>query len=404
MTRPWPVPASLVAELVPAEAALALEPHWRDLAARALEPNPFFGPARSLAAMRHLPEAGEERLALAWRGEGDTRRLVGLLPLVRPRGRFFNPFPIRRAPAHYGTLSTPLLDPDRPAETLAAMLRRLGDAGAAGVLLPFMSAEGPAAAALAAASAAAGLPIVRANLHRRALLRSPLPSRDYLRATLETRRRKELDRQRRRLAEEGRLVFALARSPDEVISALERFLELEAAGWKGRARTAMALDPGAAAFIRETVAAQGRAGAFRVATLAVDGRVIAAGLVELAGRRAFYLKIAHDEAYARFSPGLLLTAELTVHLLDDPEIDDADSLAVADHPMIERIWAERFAVESVLVATRPGGGASFRAAAGLEHRREEAWAAAKAGWLKLRAFRTATAKQTGNKRQPAAPA
>lgn len=398
MAKPWPVSAALRAELATAEAAAAVEPHWHDLAGRAIEPNPFYGPASTLAAFRHLPEGPGGRVLLAWRGEGETRRLVGALPLVRPRGRNLNPLPIRRAAACYGTLSTPLVDPDRPAETLAAMLRQAGEVGLHGVLLPFLHEGGPVAAALAET----GLPTIRLGGHERAFLRSPLRGAEFMRATLEPRRRKEADRQRRRLADEGGLAFAVLTSGPEVEAALGRFLDLENAGWKGRAGTALKVAPGAAAFFGDVSAAGARDGSFRLATLSLDGRMIAGGLVAVAGRRAFYLKTTYDETYARFSPGLLLTLDLTAHLLDDPEIDDADSIAIADHPMIDRVWTERFSVVSTLVATRPRGGAIFRAAAGLETGRENMVNALKTRIAQWRASRAPASNHPAKKGVPEA--
>lgn len=388
MTKPWPVPAGLSAELVGAEAAAAFAAEWADLAARAIEPNAFFAPALALAAMRHLPEGRGATLLVAWRGEGETRRLVGALPLARGRGRFLNPAPLRRALSAYGTVSTPLLDPDRPVETLAAMLATLAGAGMGALLLSYMVEDGPVAEALAEALRVGGLPEARLGSHARAFLRSSLPGEQYVRASLETRRRKEADRQRRRLSDEGALAFSVAQgSGDEVAAALEDFLAIEAAGWKGRAGTALKLAPGAASFIREGARRGGRDGSFRVARLTLDGRTIAAGLVLVSGRRAFYAKTAYDEALSRFSPGLLLTLDLTAYLLDDPGIDDADSIAVADHPMIDRIWTARLPVASRLVATRRGGGAAFRAALAIERGRESAVAVAKAKLARLRAWR-----------------
>jgi hypothetical protein len=197
-----------------------------------------------------------------------------------------------------------------------------------------------------------------------------LPGADYIRATLETRRRKEAERQRRRLADLGSLTFQVVSSEADTARELDRFLKLEAAGWKGKSGTALAHAPGSANFIREAAAALARRGAFRIATLTLDGRTIASGLIGQAGKRAYYIKTTYDEAYARFSPGLLLTLDLTTHLLDDGSIDDADSIAVADHPMIDRIWIERLAVASVVVSTRPGGGRGFRAAVAVERLRE----------------------------------
>lgn len=402
MNAPWPVAAALSAELVPAETGDRIAKAWADLAERALEPNAFYAPAFGRAGLAHLPERHGARLLLAWRGEGDTRRLVGLLPVVRPRGRALNPWPVGRAAAFYGTLSTPLVDPDRPAETLAAMLDAAARAGLSCLLLPFLHEEGPVRAALAEVERASGRPAVRLDGHRRAMLRSPLGGRGYARSVLDTKRRKEVDRQRRRLAEEGEVGFALARDAAAIGPALEEFLALEAAGWKGTSGTALALAPGGAGFIRDVAAVGAQAGRFAVASLRLDGRAIAAGLVALSGRRAFYCKTAYDESVARFSPGVLLTLDLTARLLDDPGIDDADSIAVAGHPMIDRIWTERFPVCALALATRRGGGLGFRGAVAFERLREATRAEIKARWIRWRASRKPDGHDTARKIPPAA--
>lgn len=406
MTRPWPLAAGLGAELLPARAAAAHVLAWQDLAARALEPNVFFGPDLALAGARHLPGGRAAEVLLAWRGEGETRRLVGCLPLARARGRHANPVATRRAAANYGTLSTPLLDPDRPEETWAAMLGQLRGAGIRTLVLPFLHEGGPVAAVLGTVCAGTNRPVARLAAHERAFLQSPLAGAEYLKATLEARRRKEADRQRRRLGELGTLAFTYASSEQAIPMALDEFLVLEAAGWKGRGGTALAMAPGGAAFIREVATgaagAASPAGRFAVATLRLDGRPVAAGLVATAGRRAFYMKTAFDEALARFSPGLLLTLNLTRHLLDDPEIDDVDSIAVADHPMIDRVWTARFPVATVAVATVPGGGPLFTAALATERARERGIAALKAGSAALARWRARPGKDAA--RKPAAEA
>ncbi|MDB5513041.1 MAG: hypothetical protein JWR08_2524 [Enterovirga sp.] len=345
---------------------------WQQLSERALEPNLFYRPETALAGLRNLPGGAGGRVVAIFRQEGPGRRLVGILPVSRPGKRHLNPFPIMRAAEFYSTLSTPLLDPDDPSSTLREMLQVLAQHGYCGISLPFLHPAGPVAAALDEVCSRDGLIVETLGAHRRAMLRSDLGPEEYLRATLESRRRKEFDRQRRRLADEGTLVFSVLTTPFEVAAALESFFVLEDAGWKGRAGTALARAPGAAAFFRIAAADLAAAGRFRVGTLTLDGRVIAAGLVGIAGRRAFYLKTAYDESFARFSPGLLLTLDLTRHLLADPTVDDADSIAIADHPMIDRVWSERFPVTSVLVSTRPGGGSLFRAAGMVERLRERA--------------------------------
>ena len=64
---------------------------------------------------------------------------------------------------------------------------------------------------------------------------------------------------------------------------------------------------------------------------------------------AFSFKTAFDEAYSRFSPGVLLQRE-NLEMLARPDIEACDSCAAADHPMIDQIWRERRAVGRLSIA------------------------------------------------------
>ena len=79
---------------------------------------------------------------------------------------------------------------------------------------------------------------------------------------------------------------------------------------------------------------------------------LAAGIVLRHQNRAFFFKIGVDERFAKFSPGVQLTLELTRHLCADPKIASADSTASPDHPMINPIWRDRFAVGDMLIPLR----------------------------------------------------
>ena len=343
---------SFTAEILSLEAASDHSESWRALAARALEPNPFFAPDLALAGLRHLPEGRSGAVVMAWHGE-ERREVAGVLPIIGTGMRYLVPLPARQSGAFYGTLSTPLVDPDQPEAILAAMLAALGRAGIQALLFPYLHEGGPVDLALGRLAAETGLGRSRIDGFGRAFLQSPLPGSDYMRAMLETRRRKEADRQRRRLADTGALAFRIARGPQEIAGAIEIFLDLEASGWKGRQGTDLRTAPGAAAFLRDAAAGLAIHDAIRVAILSLDGRPIAAGLVLTAQDRAYYAKTCYAEDLARFSPGFLLTLDLTAHLLDDPAIASADSIAIADHPMIDRLWTARFPVASVLVQTGP---------------------------------------------------
>jgi hypothetical protein len=84
-------------------------------------------------------------------------------------------------------------------------------------------------------------------------------------------------------------------------------------------------------------------------TLRAGETPVASGIVLRRLSRAFFFKLGVDERFAKFSPGVQLTLDLTRHLCADPAIASADSTASADHPMINPIWRGRFAIGDVLI-------------------------------------------------------
>jgi hypothetical protein len=68
----------------------------------------------------------------------------------------------------------------------------------------------------------------------------------------------------------------------------------------------------------------------------------------LASPGSFSFKTAFDEAFARFSPGVLLQID-NLAILDRPEIAWMDSCAAEQHPMIDSLWAERRALIRVTI-------------------------------------------------------
>ncbi len=63
---------------------------------------------------------------------------------------------------------------------------------------------------------------------------------------------------------------------------------------------------------------------------------------------SFSFKTVFNEAWGRFSPGVLIQLE-NLKILDDPRIAWMDSCAVEDHPMIDGLWTERRAIVRVSV-------------------------------------------------------
>jgi CelD/BcsL family acetyltransferase involved in cellulose biosynthesis len=190
--------------------------------------------------------------------------------------------------------------------------------------------------------------------HVRACLDATRDADELLRDALGAKKLKELRRQRNRLAEHGAIHFDVARTAEDVASAVEIFLNLEASGWKAKRGTALMQDDGDAGFVRRAAIALAETGQCEIVSLRAGDTPVAAAVVLRHQDRAFYFKLGVDERFAKLSPGVQLTLDLTRHLCADPAIAMADSTAGADHPMINPIWRGRLAIGDVLIPLRRG--------------------------------------------------
>jgi CelD/BcsL family acetyltransferase involved in cellulose biosynthesis len=316
---------------------------WRRLAEGAAEPNPFYEPAFVYPAARNLTDRQTTLLVVA---ESERGEWAACLPVVRSTRFRKVPGPALLNWVHtHCYLGTPLIAADR----VEASWRALLDAVLGGRTTGFLAIEqlgegGPVAAGLRQALEAQGLEALlyergeRAALYRR-------EDGDYL--ALASRRQRELRRQRRQLAEAaGGEVEVIERARDA--AAVEEFLSLEAAGWKGRAGTALA-STGHRAFFGEmarTFAADGR---LQLLSLETGGRTVAMKCNLIAGDGIFCFKIAHDETFARYSPGIQLERENADIFHSTPGAAWEDSCASVDNQMINRLWRDRRPIATVLV-------------------------------------------------------
>lgn len=368
---------------------------WRELANRAVAPNVFYEPAFTLAAM---PVFGAGVGAgLVW-SRSAPARLLGFFPGRVERRRYGVPLPILVGWTHpYAPLGSPLVDCAACDEVIAAWLAHVGNSEQLPnlMLLPYLPVEGALASAFDHALARGGGNNVYFGRHARALLAPPPPlsppakageareggarnDQHYLERAIGGKKRKELRRQRKRLADLGHVTTLIADTPAQIASALADFFILEASGWKGRARTAARFDPKVTAFMTAAVTALGAQGRAQVMRLCVNDRAIAANVILRSGRSAWCWKIAYDESWARFSPGVQVILDATALLLADGGLDCVDSCATPDHPMINHVWRERILLADRLIGLESGKALIFRSACALETLRRSAIGAAKA--------------------------
>lgn len=347
----------------PASAGFDLVEELDHLAARAMEPNLFFNPRFLAPAMPRLQDR-EVRLAVIRDGDEHRSRLRLLLPFTVERPAA--PFGVAhlRVWSHpFGPLGTPLVDRDDPASVIVDFLDMLARPH---LRLPKVFVmqdvrlDGPFAATMRTLAESRDLPLEITGRSERPFLSSTLAGDDYLLASLGADRLREFERMKERLAGKGQLDHAVARRPDEVRLGTETFLALDAAGRKGRARTAMASDRYHAAFVREATHRLAEKDLCRVHTLTLGGRPVACLVVFVEHGVGYAWRMACDEEHAAFSPGTLLMIEATRTHLDDPNIDITDSCAIAGDAPMAALWSERRPLGSLVIGLTPDAGRKTR--------------------------------------------
>ena len=192
-------------------AAFAAE--LRDLTARAIAPNAFYEPAFMAAS---APVFGRDVLAgLVWR-RATPARLIGFFPVAIERRRYGLKMPMLVGWTHpYGPLGTPLIDRDCSDAAVAAWLDHIAADPALPklMLMPYLPAEGDVAHAFDAALAHRDGRSEHFALHRRALLAPQGDRAGYLDHAIPHKKRKELRRQRKRLADTGTLTSTTTSDP-----------------------------------------------------------------------------------------------------------------------------------------------------------------------------------------------
>ncbi|WP_139123177.1 GNAT family N-acetyltransferase [Cellulosimicrobium cellulans] len=289
---------------------------WAALGERAADPNPYFEPSFLVPAARHLDRAGSLRLLVV----EDAGRWQAVLPFEHApghrslRGRTSTGGPLLGFVSPCGT---PLVDldaseraADRLVEALLARGRELGRL----VDLANVDVGTRTGRSLLGALERRGVPRrTWDHLSRGALDSTDDAPVDVL-AALSRSRRRSLQRSRRHLEHElgGPLEVAWATDAD----AVERFLELQAAGWKGtpgRGGKALLLHRGTAAWFRDL--AEAAAPHLRVLEVRCGGELLYSGVTLVRDDRAFFVLDAYDERWSRWSVGswgqLLMMAEMT---------------------------------------------------------------------------------------------
>ncbi len=330
---------------------------WEDLAAAALEPNAFYEAWMLMPAWQHLG-AGKSLMAVlvfaADPAQSGSPLLTGLFPLERQRG--FKGLPVRhlRLWRHLHCLSTtPLIRAGYARQTLDAFFDWLATDSRSGPLIEFsmIQGEGPFQQALVDHFHRSARPKHVLESYTRALFRPAADAEAHLSAAFSGKHLRKIKNQEKQLTALGRIEYDVLGSGDDIEKRIEEFLQLEGSGWKGREGSSLASDGSERSYFEAIVRDAFHRGQLMMLALRLDGRPIAYKCDFLAGRGSFTFKIAFDEGFARYSPGLLLEIHNIRRLYAQSRTEWVDSCTHPANFMFNRLWPSRRTIQSLLVST-----------------------------------------------------
>lgn len=354
-----PGDAMLVREIMDFDKLEEYVQPWQELALDAIEPNPFYEPWMLIPALRSLAAGTDVRVVLVLDRSESPPRLCGVFPIERVARYKKLPVAAFRLWQHiYCALCTPLIRIGHASQTLDAFITWLGSERN-NALMEFnhVSGDGPFNELLNDSFRERdGKEELPDESHTRAMFRPRENADSYINAALRRDHRKDLRRKTRRLQEQGRVEFNSLEMDGDLERWAGEFLALEASGWKSEDGGAFACNDANREYFHSVAKSAFERGRLMMLALRVDGRPIAMKCNILAAPGSFAFKIAFDEEYSYYSPGVLLEIENIRMLHSDPRIEWMDSCATPEHPMIDRLWHDRRRIRSVLIPTASRAG------------------------------------------------
>lgn len=313
-----------------------LMPEWDELAAD-VAADPFMRPGWFQAWHRSFNGGPLEIHCL----RRDGGQLLALAPFVRGRRSLISP-------TNWHTPSYEVIATD--ADAAGSLLRKSIDKMPARLRIRFAAADGITARGLAEVAEASGV-----KVFERRLARSPVIELDgdfeTYRRTLSKNLRKNLNRRRSRMEEQGKVEITVITDSNDAEQGLDRAFAIEASGWKGRHRTAMASKPETRRFYVELVRWAAEAGILRLVFLKVGGEPIAFDLGLQSHGWYYSLKTGYEARHQRLGPGAALTYELIRRCYDEG-LERIELLGAEDE--FKRRWAGDSGVDMIEIQAFKG--------------------------------------------------
>jgi CelD/BcsL family acetyltransferase involved in cellulose biosynthesis len=289
-------PPRVTFETISDERDFAALDGWNELVLAMSRPSPQLLHPWLLSWWRHYSEGRELAVHVAHRGG----RLIGALPLCVEQRRGVGVL------TFLGAEQVPLADlliaEGEEASVGAALAERAASLDYDYADLMGLPASSRFAAALGSGSSRLHL-IVRAEAP--VLELDGLDWETFYRTKLSSNQRSLHRRRSRQLARLGRLETTVARTTDELTSALEEAFEIHALRWRGRPDRSEFATPTGKQFNREALLALAELDVPRIVTLKLDGRPIAFAYYFALRETMYCYRLAFDPEFQRLSPGVV---------------------------------------------------------------------------------------------------
>ena len=324
---------------------------WDVLFASGAAPHPHF--SQPVMAAHRAAGLVPKALRFVTVRRGD--RLTALLPYILSHdltglgGRVARPYL-----SPFMTASAPLVanGPNRTADSAAFVEGLEAASGGRPWRWPLLPTEEGAGPEILAIMRARGWAIGTVAAFERPVMDRRADHDAFLAGHPNRSRFKDLRRRDRRLAEAGTVAHVCATEGPDLAHLVATFLDLERAGWKGSAGTAMACRPETMALARALFGDPAGPVRARADALTLDGRPIAISLALVGCGTATLLKTAYDEDLRSHAPGLLLEAEIVRACHETGFADRLDS-ATLEGSALESLYRDRTPIAE-LIAVPPG--------------------------------------------------
>jgi CelD/BcsL family acetyltransferase involved in cellulose biosynthesis len=280
---------------------------WRNLCSQSTNDQPFYRPEWIAAHIRAFaPQAKVFLLTVK-----SDEKLLFILPLLEELS-LFSGVPVRklRAPvnSHSCRFDAVRLAGSQGDAAVVAAWDHLQNLRGWDVLEITDVLEGSTVSVLAVAARQRGFHAVELpNLTNPYVPIPPNPA-DLKKLPINARLRGKLRHIRREVDSQGQLKFLRIDHADQ--AALDRFYQLESAGWKGREGSAIACSPKTRQFYDEVSRSAEQFGYLCIYTLELNGELLAAHLGLSHRTRYFSPKVAYNETLPQYAGGHLIVSEI----------------------------------------------------------------------------------------------